>query len=92
MSLKLRDIFNDDLDSVFSYRTQRFVVIKDFWLGCASQTIRISILIYVLVYAIILNEGYIKKEYSVGQTLIAKNGGELVTSSNSDNCKEWLCY
>ena len=37
MTLKLRDIFNDDLDRVFSYRTQRFVVIRDIWLGCTHR-------------------------------------------------------
>ena len=51
MPLKLRDLFSDDLDRVFAYRTQRFVVIKDFWLGCAHKVIQLVIMIYVIVYA-----------------------------------------
>lgn len=64
MPLKLRDIFSDDLDTVFSYRTQRFVLIKDAWLGCFNIALQVFILFYVIVYAIIINQGYIVKEYA----------------------------
>jgi hypothetical protein len=80
----LRDLFNDDLDTVFSYRTQRFVVIKDIWLGCAHKTLQIGILLYVVLVAVILNEGYIKKEYtatSTSQTHMVRSGSQMVTGS-----------
>ncbi len=75
MSLKLRDLFNDDLDRVFSYRTGRFVVIRDVWLGCTHKLMQVGILVYVIAVAIILNEGYISKEYSNGNSMIIKQGG-----------------
>ena len=55
MPLKLRDIFNDDLDNVFSYRTTRYVVIRDVWLGCTNKCIEFAIIIYVVIFAIWLN-------------------------------------
>jgi hypothetical protein len=84
MPLKLRDMFNDDLDNVFSYRTARFVIIRDIWLGCTHKILQVSILLYVIIYAIVLNEGYIKKQYSVGTTMIIKSGGQFVTGSLSN--------
>jgi len=36
-------------------------------------------MIYVVLIALIWNEGYIKREYSLGTTLMIKQGGELVT-------------
>ena len=38
---------------------------------------------YVVFYAIIINEGYIKKQYSMGKTMIIKEGGELITGSQN---------
>lgn len=75
MPLKLRDLFSEDLDRVFSYRTPRFVVIKDVCLGCTHILLQLAIILYVVLYAIIWNEGYIKKEYSMGTTLMIKDGG-----------------
>lgn len=75
MSLKLRDIFNGDLDRVFSYKTGRLVIIKDLWLGCTHRLIQLLIIVYVIVYALIINEGYIKREFEVGNTVIVKKGG-----------------
>jgi hypothetical protein len=85
MPLKLRDLFTDDLDKVFSYRTQRFVVIKDIYLGCAHKFFQILILLYVLIIAVWLNEGYISKEYSTSQsaTVIERGGSELVSSRDN---------
>ncbi len=81
MPLKLRDLFSDDLDRVFSYRTSRFVIIKDFWLGCTFKLIQLLIMLYVVIIAIIWNEGYIKKEFSLGTTLMIKEGSELTIGS-----------
>jgi hypothetical protein len=75
MSLKLRDIFNEDLDKVFSYRTGRYVIIRDVWLGCTHLLLQLGIVAYVIAYAIIINEGYITKEYHDGTTIMDKSGG-----------------
>ena len=74
MPLKLRDLFSDDLDKVFSYRTSRFVIIRDVWLGCTHKLLQIGILLYVVIYALIMCEGYIKTEFVMGTTLSVKNG------------------
>ena len=66
MPLKLRDLFSEDLDRVFAYRTQRFVIIKDLWLGCTFKLVQLLIVAYILFFALIYKEGYIKKEFSVG--------------------------
>ena len=84
MPLKLRDLFSEDLDKVFAYRTQRFVVIKDVYLGCAHKTLQIMIMLYVLIVAVWLNEGYIKKEFTAAttsNTLIVRGGSQLVKGS-----------
>ena len=64
--LQLRDLFDDDLDSVFSYKTDIFVIIKDFWLGCSHKLIQLLLILYILVYAIIITKGYEQAELSVG--------------------------
>jgi hypothetical protein len=78
MGLTLRDLFTEDLDKVFSYRTGRFVIIRDPCLGITHIFLQVVILLYVVVYAIILNEGYIKKQFNEGITIIEKSGGQLV--------------
>lgn len=80
--MKLRDLFSEDLDRVFSYRTERFVIIKDMWLGCTYRCLQLAIMIYVVLIALVWNEGYIKREFSLGTTLMVKEGGELVSSQN----------
>ncbi len=75
MPLKLRDLFSDDLDKVFSYRTARFVVIKDVWLGCTYKLLQLAILLYVVIYALIIRQGYLKTEFVMGTTLFIKDGG-----------------
>ena len=62
--MKMRNILAEDLDKVFAYRSLRFVIIKDLWLGLANKIITLFIWIYVGVIAIYLNEGYIKKEFT----------------------------
>ena len=62
--MKMRNILAEDLDKVFAYRSLRFVIIKDLWLGLANKIITLLIWIYVGVIAIYLNEGYIKKEFT----------------------------
>lgn len=74
MPLKLRDLFSDDLDNVFSYRTSRVVIIKDVWLGCTHKLLQIGILLYVVIYALIIKEGYMKTEFVMGTTLSIKHG------------------
>jgi ATP P2X receptor len=89
MPLKLRDLFSEDLDTKFSYRTLRFVIIKDVWLGCAHKTLQLAIALYVIIVAIYLNEGYIKKEFTAqttSTTLLVKSGSQLVTGSKN-TCK-----
>ena len=81
MPFKFRDLLNKDLDSVFSYRTGRLVIIRDMWLGCTYNILQTAIIFYVIIYAIVINEGYIKKEYSIGQTVMVKEGSQLVVGS-----------
>jgi hypothetical protein len=44
------------------------VLIKDVYLGCLHKFLQLVILLYVVVIAVWLNEGYIKKEYSTAQS------------------------
>jgi hypothetical protein len=59
-------------------------VIRDVWLGCTYKLLQIGILLYVIIYALIINEGYIKKDFSTGSTIILKNGGEIVTGTKNN--------
>lgn len=84
--MKMRNVITDDLDKVFSYRSLRFVIIKDLWLGLTHKLITALIWIYVGLIAIYLNEGYIKKEFTAqttATTLLVKSGGSLVTGSRN---------
>lgn len=72
--LQLRDIFNEDLDKLFSYRTPKFVIIKDRYLGLLKILINICILIYFVVYVIIMQKAYLQEEFSSGPSIVYATG------------------
>lgn len=52
-------IFGKDVDEVFAYKTKRMVAIKDRRLGILNYSFMFATLIYVLVYQILFNTGYL---------------------------------
>ena len=72
--LQLRDIFEEDLDKLFSYKTPMLVIIKDRYLGLLKLAINLGIFIYFLVYVIIIQKAYLLQEYSVGTAIVYASG------------------
>ena len=50
---------NVDLDHLFAYRADKEVKVLDRKLGLTSLAIQVGVLLYILVYVFIVNEGYL---------------------------------
>jgi ATP P2X receptor len=85
--LQLRDIFDQDLDKLFSYNTPMLVLINDKYLGLMKNFINLIILLYFFVYVIILKQAYIQKEDSVGTAMIYATGTAI--SLNNSEVRIW---
>lgn len=85
--LQLRDIFSQDLDKLFSYRTPMLVLIKDRTLGLMAIFINLCILIYFVVYVIIIQKAYLAEEYSRGSALMYVTGTAI--SRDGKNVRVW---
>eukprot|EP01064_Diplonema_japonicum_P016510 TRINITY_DN2451_c0_g1_i1.p1 TRINITY_DN2451_c0_g1~~TRINITY_DN2451_c0_g1_i1.p1 ORF type:complete len:556 (+),score=134.37 TRINITY_DN2451_c0_g1_i1:77-1669(+) len=55
-----------DLDDILAYQTPRVVKVRDRRLGCARILIMIAIFIYIVIYEVILQKGYLLKEEPTG--------------------------
>lgn len=87
VKLKLRDIFDQDLDTTFSYRTNILVEIRDKNLGLLAKFINLAILIYIIVYVFIINKAYIQEEYSRGSVVTYQSG--TAVSRFNDTVRIW---
>ena len=76
-----RQISALDLDEIFSYQTTKEVRMLDVRLGIVCWVIRIIVLIYVVGYVFLLNQGYTESEKSVGHMLSSVNGSTYSTDS-----------
>lgn len=72
--LQLRDIFNEDLDKLFSYKTPMLALIKDRYLGLLKILINLGILVYFVVYVIVLEKAYRQTEFSFGTAIVYTTG------------------
>ncbi|KAJ9444708.1 P2X receptor A [Diplonema papillatum] len=59
-----------DLDDLFAYRTPRTVLIRDRKLGISRIAILIALFIYVVIYEVIVQKGYMIKETPTGYVRI----------------------
>eukprot|EP01059_Diplonema_ambulator_P035300 TRINITY_DN8254_c0_g1_i1.p1 TRINITY_DN8254_c0_g1~~TRINITY_DN8254_c0_g1_i1.p1 ORF type:complete len:483 (+),score=77.18 TRINITY_DN8254_c0_g1_i1:51-1451(+) len=54
------------MDDLFAYRTPRTVMIRDRKLGITRVLLLIILFVYVVIYEVILQKGYLVKEFPVG--------------------------
>ena len=85
--LQLRDIFNEDLDKLFSYTTPMIVLIKDRYLGLLAHLINFCILLYFIIYVIIIQKAYLIEEYSTGPSMVYGSGTAI--SQDDQEIKVW---
>ena len=81
--LELRDVFNQDPDKLFSYTTQKIVLILNRYLGLLKLLLTLGILLYVAVYVLGIKKAYLEEEYSVGTGLIYSSGTAVAQEGNS---------
>eukprot|EP01065_Artemidia_motanka_P021714 TRINITY_DN25971_c0_g1_i3.p1 TRINITY_DN25971_c0_g1~~TRINITY_DN25971_c0_g1_i3.p1 ORF type:complete len:440 (+),score=145.70 TRINITY_DN25971_c0_g1_i3:39-1322(+) len=55
-----------DIDDVFAYKTSRRVVIRDRKLGFIRLGIIVAIFVYVVIYEVVIQRGYLEKHNPVG--------------------------
>ena len=59
-------IYDIDLDDLFAYKVERRVVIRDRRLGLARVTILLGLFIYVVIYEVIMQKGYLQRDEPIG--------------------------
>lgn len=77
LKLQLRDIFQADLDKLFSYETPVMALIKDRYLGLIGIFINAGIFLYFIIYVIIIQKAYIEEEFSTGSAVIYASGAAI---------------
>lgn len=71
--LRIRDLVQVDVDTFFSYRTNKEVMVRDRFYGILFYICNILVLIFIVVFAIIIGGGAYVYEDSIG-------GGYMVNS------------
>eukprot|EP01060_Flectonema_neradi_P026992 TRINITY_DN36629_c0_g1_i1.p1 TRINITY_DN36629_c0_g1~~TRINITY_DN36629_c0_g1_i1.p1 ORF type:complete len:553 (+),score=72.39 TRINITY_DN36629_c0_g1_i1:55-1713(+) len=78
-------VFDVDMDDLFAYKTERRVIMRDRKLGIARVLIIIILFIYVVIYEVIINKGYLIKDEPVGFSTISVRRG-LEWNAQEDHC------
>ena len=66
-----------DADDVFAYKVPRRVIIRDRWLGIARILILIGLFVYVVIYEVIIQRGYLQKDEPFGlATMSIRKAGD----------------
>lgn len=72
--IELRDIFQQDMDTLFAYRTPILVNILDWRLGVLAMLLKIGILLYIILYVFVMCKVYIASERAIGSVITYKSG------------------
>eukprot|EP00742_Colponemidia_sp_Colp-10_P002536 GILJ01002710.1.p1 GENE.GILJ01002710.1~~GILJ01002710.1.p1 ORF type:complete len:385 (-),score=55.23 GILJ01002710.1:152-1306(-) len=78
----LQDLFDEDIDSVLGFRTKKLVSIKDRRLGFIHRGVQFAVVLYIIVYVVFINKGYLKTELQTGSVITAVEG-ETITRENN---------
>lgn len=81
--IELRDIFEQDMDTLFAYRTPMLVNILDWRLGMLATLLKLGILAYIVVYVFIISKVYIASERSIGSVITYKSGTAISQPDNN---------
>ena len=84
MPLALRDLFRDDLDKVFAFRTKKLVKILDYRLGWLERFFQVLVIAYVIIYVFIMCEGYYMYESGHGNIITYKSGTSYSVIDNGE--------
>lgn len=87
-ALELRDILNEDMDEAFSYQTAMMANIKDRYLGLLALCIKLSVLLYVVIYVFIVAKAHIMYEYEQGKVLFFSSG-TIFSRPTNDTVRIW---
>eukprot|EP01012_Entosiphon_sulcatum_P043085 TRINITY_DN57264_c0_g1_i1.p1 TRINITY_DN57264_c0_g1~~TRINITY_DN57264_c0_g1_i1.p1 ORF type:complete len:549 (+),score=64.58 TRINITY_DN57264_c0_g1_i1:30-1649(+) len=79
-------LWGKDLDDLLSYKTARMVKIRDRRLCIGRILISIGVLLYVVIYAIIEEQGYLKVDVPVGAVRLSLRGPSPVPASYPSYC------
>lgn len=78
------DILKQDVDHLFSYNSKRQVQFRDRILGITNYSIMLAIMVYIIGYVFIYDEGYLKSEASYGLTVTQIRGDVVADAQIGD--------
>eukprot|EP01060_Flectonema_neradi_P002750 TRINITY_DN11743_c0_g1_i1.p1 TRINITY_DN11743_c0_g1~~TRINITY_DN11743_c0_g1_i1.p1 ORF type:complete len:521 (+),score=52.86 TRINITY_DN11743_c0_g1_i1:146-1708(+) len=78
-------IFDVDIDDLFAYKADRRVIIRDRRLGIARVLIIVILFVYVVIYEVVMQKGYLIKDEPVGfNTISVRRGSDW--NNRQDHC------
>lgn len=84
------NVFNEDVDHLFSYNSKRQVQFRDRLLGVTNYAIMLAIMTYVVGYVFILDRGYLKSEASYGLIVTSVRGDVVADAQSGDDGKQYF--
>eukprot|EP00039_Didymoeca_costata_P008411 m.111739 g.111739 ORF g.111739 m.111739 type:complete len:84 (-) comp14070_c1_seq2:1421-1672(-) len=54
-----------DIDDLLSFQTPKYVVVRDYRLGLLNYSFQLAITLYIIVYAIVLEQGFVSYHETV---------------------------
>ncbi|CAD7940481.1 unnamed protein product [Amoebophrya sp. A25] len=89
--MKMMDFLKQDVDRLLSYSTKQEVRIQDRWLGIANSTFQIIILLYIVFFVFIYDEGYLEYEHAKGvaSASVSRVADVVVDSSGVPNTRSF---
>jgi len=80
----------DDIDDLLSYSTPKVVKVRDYRLGALDKIFKLAIFLYIVVYAVFVQQGYYSWEEIAGGSVTfnaqTPKTGDIGQPSNYDYC------
>lgn len=83
-------IFNQDLDSLLSYNTRQQVAIESWVLGLVEKLVFFVIGMYVMVYVLWYQQGYLEVEVATGSTITFVSGDTVARSLSGSSVTRYF--
>jgi hypothetical protein len=83
----MMDLLKEDIDRLFSYNTKMQVNIRDKKLGITNYILMLGIVLYIVVYVFVIEEGYLAYEQARGIAAAAVSGDVVAMSSGSTDLR-----
>eukprot|EP00043_Microstomoeca_roanoka_P013422 m.131488 g.131488 ORF g.131488 m.131488 type:complete len:445 (+) comp15745_c0_seq4:124-1458(+) len=80
-----------DIDDFFAYETVKMVRVRDFRLGLISYLFKIAIVLYIVIYGVVIRQGYLRLEQIQAGSVILNTKAPIGNNSLSPDQLAYCC-